>query len=160
MKIYYYKKEKNHKSKDTDEYIKKSVYDYTCNDTIKVMRTKQNKPYVDDVFISVTHTDYFLIICVSDFEIGIDAERKDRYVKNKKRIIRKYFSKNEAEYVVDSDEKFIEMWVKKEAYLKFLGIGLKGIKKADTFSLNGKFVKIDHKDLIIYLYTEENSSLK
>ena len=68
------------------------------------------KPYVNDVFVGVTHTDYFLIICVSDFEVGIDAEKKDRYVKNKKRIIRKYFSKNEAEYSLDSDEKFLEIW--------------------------------------------------
>ncbi len=159
MKIYYYTKDKKHKSKDTDEYIKKSVYDYTRNENITVTRTKSGKPYVNDVFVGVTHTDYFLIICVSDCEIGIDAERYDRYVKNKKRIIRKYFSKNEAEYALDSNENFLEIWVKKEAYLKFLGIGLKGIKKVDTFDVPGTFEKIEHKECIIYIYTEENSSL-
>ena len=159
MKLYYYTKEEKHKSKDTDNYIVKSVSDYTQNSNVTVTRSKKGKPYVNDVFVGVTHTDYFLIICVSDFEVGIDAEKKDRYVKNKKRIIRKYFSKNEAEYSLDSDEKFLEIWVKKEAYLKFLGIGLRGIKKVDVFNLPGTFEKIEHKECIIYIYTEENSSL-
>ncbi|MBE7053224.1 MAG: 4'-phosphopantetheinyl transferase superfamily protein [Ruminococcaceae bacterium] len=159
MKIYYYTKEKKYKSKDTDEYIKKSVYDYTKKDNIAVYRTKEGKPYVDDVFVSVTHTDYFLVICVSDSEVGIDAEKKNRKVMFKSRIIKKYFSKKEKEYTLNSDIGFLEVWVKKEAYLKFLGTGLKDIKNADTFNLNGKFTKIDHKDLIIYIYTEENSSL-
>ena len=53
-----------------------------------------------------------------------------------------------------SDLRFLEIWVKKEAYVKFLGTGIKDMKNCDTFSVKGSFEKADYGNNIIYIYKE------
>ena len=166
MFIYYYAISENHSQKDTDAYIIKSAIDYaekndiSCN--IEVKRTSLGKPYIpgNAIYVGVTHTEKLLIIAVGDTEFGIDCEKISRAINNPKRIIKKYFSTEEEKYVIDgrqqNNERFLEIWVKKEAYLKFLGTGFADIKKADTFKLPGVFEKIEKENYIIYVYNEKN----
>ena len=75
------------------------------------------------------------------------------------RISDKYFSDKERAYIFEngisaevSDLRFLEIWVKKEAYVKFLGTGVKDMKNCDTFSVEGSFEKVNYGNNIIYIY--------
>lgn len=165
MKIYYYDIQKFHKKKDTDKYIIESVTDYAKSVNkkclIDVKRTIHGKPFIPNsgIYVGVTHTKKLLVIAVDNVNLGIDAEDKTRVVKRAKSIAEKYFTPDEKEYVYDGDEiiseRFIEIWVKKEAYLKFLGIGLADIKEADVFHLVGTFEKHEKDNILIYIYNEK-----
>lgn len=87
------------------------------------------------------------LICINKNarKIGVDIERADRDVKNKDLIIEKFFSNEEKDYAVNN-ERFLEIWTKKESVAKVTGEGLKGIKKADTFSFSG-FLQTDYIDI-------------
>ena len=126
----------------TEQAIKKCL-----KDDVEISRTEYGKPIISsDIHIGVTHTNGLLFIAVWNKNFGIDAELNNRELKNKEAIISKYYTEHE------KNENFLDVWVKKEAYLKFLGTGLKDLKKADTDSL--KFQKVVYKDYIIYVYTE------
>lgn len=164
MTLYYYDKKPHHTSLDTDKLIGESIRRYLSIDgEILVMRQKNGKPYVDKkygVCVGVTHTDRIIIIAVSHDNFGIDCEETTRKVCRFERICEKYFSENEKKCVYESTEKnnaFLDIWVKKEAYVKFSGAGLSGMKSIDVTSVCG-FEKIENdKNLIIYTYKEQNN---
>lgn len=127
----------------------------------RLYRTSSGKPYVENgnVFVSVTHTPGLAAVAVSDGEIGVDAERSDRVVKNYGRICESRFSRREKEFVRsaggDGAERFLQVWVKKEAYLKYTGQGLSGFRSSDVFSADGCFTKVPLDGFEIWLYTAE-----
>ena len=128
----------------TEQAIKKCL-----QKDVEIFRNEHGKPMIsgnNDIHIGITHTNGLIFIGVWDKNFGIDAEFNNREVKNKDAIISKYFFESE------KNKFFLDVWVKKEAYLKFLGTGLKDLKKADTSAL--KFQKIGYKDYIMYIYTE------
>ena len=146
MDIFYYKKEK-----ETDYYIKKSL-ESLGKDT-RITR-KMGKPYAKDSFVGVTHTDDCILIAVEDFNFGIDCENKSRVVENRKKIANRYFSENEREYIMEDNSRFLEIWVKKEAYVKYTGEGLGGMSKVDVLKVDGYFTKVELKDNLIYIYSD------
>lgn len=138
MKIYVLKE----KEFSTEQAIKKCL-----KKDVEISRNEFGKPIISsDIFVGVTHTSGLIFIGVWDKNFGIDAEHSKREVKNKDLIISKYYSESE------KNEKFLDVWVKKEAYLKFLGTGLKELRKADTSNL--EFKKAIYKDYIMYIYSD------
>ncbi len=138
LKIYVLKE----KEFSTEQAIKKCV-----QDDVEIYRNEYGKPMISGhIHIGVTHTNGHIFVGVWDKNFGIDAEHSKREVKNKDAIISKYYTEDE------KNENFLDIWVKKEAYLKFLGTGLKDLKKADTDNL--KFKKAEYKDYIMYIYAE------
>lgn len=82
------------------------------------------KPYIKgcDTHFSLSHTNGAVCAAFSaDGEIGVDIERGDR--RASEALMRKVLCDNERK-TVNSDEDFIRIWVKKEAFLKRTGIGL------------------------------------
>ncbi len=146
MDIFYYKKER-----ETDFYIKKSL-EFLGRDTS--ITRKNGKPYANDCFIGVTHTEDFILVAVADFDFGIDCENLNRLVSNKEKIADRYFTENEREYIKDDNARFLEVWVKKEAYTKYTGEGLSGMDKVDVLSLSGYFTKIEFIDNLVYIYSD------
>ena len=66
-------------------------------------------------------------------------------------VVKHFFSKNEQEIIKKSLNKeldFTTIWVKKEAYLKYLGLDLTSIRKIDTTKINGFTIK-KYKEYII-----------
>ena len=148
MDIFYYKKER-----ETDYYIKKSL-DFLDKDT-SIIR-KNGKPYGNNCFIGVTHTEDFILVAVEDFDFGIDCESLNRIVPNKEKIADRYFTENERAYINEDNTRFLEIWVKKEAYTKYTGEGLSGMKNVDILCLDGCFKKLGFGDKLIYVYTDRN----
>lgn len=82
------------------------------------------KPYLKGARLqfSLSHTNGAVCAAFSDDgEIGVDIERRDRRVTQPLKA--KVLCENERAQVL-SDEDFVRVWVKKEAFLKRTGIGL------------------------------------
>lgn len=76
-------------------------------------------------FPSVSHTSNIIVIVVSNNEIGVDIEK----IRNADlRIAKRFFTKYEQEYILENslvqNNRFYEVWTKKEAYMKYVGKGL------------------------------------
>ena len=89
---------------------------------------KNGKPYIPSAsFFNISHSGSFVVCAVSDSEVGVDIEE---IRKMKPTLIKSILSPGE---LIDS-QKFsgaalqrllCEKWVRKEAYLKLLGVGLR-----------------------------------
>lgn len=162
MTVYIYKKQKKHSRSDTDKYIQISLCNFfKCDKEFIICRTPLGKPYIDgkSIFIGVTHTDDTLLVAVSRKQnFGIDAEASERHIERPRKLAEKYFSQSEFDYISKnnySDKSFLEIWTKKEAYVKYLGTGFSDISKIDTFTLDGYFTRAEYNNLIINIYTKE-----
>ncbi len=125
------------------------------NDDIKIQHTNSGKPYFEnsDIHFSISHTSELTVISFAPFNIGIDCESTTRKIKHAMLIKEKIFSLREQAYATDT-ERFIEIWVKKEAYAKYTGKGLSDVRNFDTFSLSGKFDTVRKGEYIICTYHE------
>ncbi len=102
-----------------------------------IHKTSQGKPYIqhDNVHFSISHAGKWVCVVVSNQEIGIDIE----YIRSSIKVASK-FSEEEHNYIMQGDvkqqnERFTEVWTKKESYLKYLGVGL--VKPLVSFSTIG-----------------------
>ena len=164
MKLYFYDKGNGHKREQTDTMIRESLKDYISGHSLppydgKILRTELGKPYIDyPLNIGVTHTDDIVIIGIDEDAFAIDAEKKSRKMPRRDSVAKRFFTASECaliEHAGDKDEAFLDIWVKKEAYVKFTGIGLSGMKDCDVTALSG-FEKVENdRDLIIYIYKEK-----
>lgn len=162
MKLYFYEKKQKHTSSDTEKLILESL-EGCCGkpqSAFRLWRNENGKPFVEgnEYYVGVTHTEKILIVGVDAENFGIDCESADRTVQNADNISRKYFSEKECDYIFaasDNTEKntrFLEVWVKKEAYVKYLGTGIKDMKSFCVFSVEGSFEKVNYGNNIIYIY--------
>lgn len=83
------------------------------------------KPYLANEphrFFSLSHTGCRVYCAVAQQEIGMDAETAGRC---RDRVARRCFTAAELAWMAEApDERFVRLWVLKEAYLKFTGFGL------------------------------------
>lgn len=102
------------------------------------LRYKENKPFADNCFVSISHSGDMVAICKSDNPVGIDIEFIDRE-RDYKKIAKRFYQGKELDYVGDfSLERFYEIWTKKEAYAKIDGNGIIEIHKGfDVLSVDG-----------------------
>ena len=102
---------------------------------------KFGKPYFEDsnVHFNVSHSGMYVIIAVSEYNIGIDIQK---IKSDKHRIAEKNFMPSECDYInnatneKDVQQRFCEVWTTKEAYLKCVGIGLRKPLNSFEISLN------------------------
>ena len=159
MKLYFYDKNKGHKREQTDTMIRESLKTYISGHSLppydgEIKRTELGKPYIDyPLHIGVTHTDDIVIIAIDENEFGIDAEKVGRKMERREKIAERFFTENELLQAHD-DESFLDIWVKKEAYVKFTGEGLSGMKACDVTTLSGFEKTENDRNLIIYIYKE------
>lgn len=82
------------------------------------------KPYLKNsgLFFSMSHTNGAIAVAFSeDGEVGIDVEKKTRVINE--RMFERALSEDERRTAATSVD-FLRLWVKKEAFLKRLGIGI------------------------------------
>lgn len=105
------------------------------------------------IHFSISHSDRLFVMIVSNHEIGIDLE-KHKHRKNITAIMEEYFHPDETKHYKSlalPDERtmfFYDLWTKKEAYAKYLGVGLQYNFAKDNFLLNTPLQTIEflHKD--------------
>lgn len=107
--------------------IASNVLNIDPNDII-FSRQKYGKPYIKgypDFHFNISHTKNAIAIAISDYPVGVDVERI-RKVEFK--IADRFFASLECQYInpptTGADQRFFEIWTKKEAYVKWIGKGL------------------------------------
>ena len=97
---------------------------------VRIGRTPEGKPFADvetDLSFSVSHTGSLWICAVGQQPLGVDVEYEDRSVNNPERLARRFFSVHEQKVLQEggfSPRMFLELWTRKEAFLKLQGTGL------------------------------------
>lgn len=131
---------------------------------LAIERDSRGKPFLPEhpeIVFSVTHTGGWWLCATGDAawgSLGLDAERKARAVKNPVSAARRFFSPAEAEYIISASkpeagaagtdtaqpeksarigaaDRFLQIWVRKEAWLKYTGEGLAGGMNKTTVTL-------------------------
>ena len=119
---------------------------------VKIDFTSKPKLLNSSFHFNVSHCKDYILIGLSDEEIGVDIELKNRIVSNvlKDRTL----SLNEKE-LVKNDVDFIKCWVKKEAYLKFLGTGIdRRLNLVDSTKLNNAKL-YEGEDYLFSVYSHQ-----
>lgn len=102
---------------------------------IEFARGAHGKPYLvgGELHFSLSHTKGAVCAAFSDEEVGVDIERRDRRVSEA--VISRVLSERERLACSDGEE-FISAWVRKEAFLKRLGVGItRDLRNVDTLVL-------------------------
>ena len=132
----------------SNDLIKRIAYDYNLSN-YEVLKTKNGKPYFkgNNIYFNISNKDNITVAVTSSKPVGIDIER----LIFKSSVVKHFFSKNEQEIIKNSLDKeldFTTIWVKKEAYIKYLGLDITSIRKIDTTKIMGFTIK-KYKEYII-----------
>ena len=138
---------------DTEKsiYILKKMLNKLNMKFSNVMRTKDGKPYFKDsnIHFNYSHSKNYIACVVSYYDVGIDIEEKTRVINDS--VAKKYLDN------VEGNENRIEMWVRKEAYSKLIGMGLQiGFDKLDIDSVECKSFFINENDYMCCIYCESD----
>ncbi|MBE6649428.1 MAG: 4'-phosphopantetheinyl transferase superfamily protein [Ruminococcaceae bacterium] len=106
---------------------------------IKISYLQNGKPYVENcpLKFNISHTENAFAVSISDNETGVDIE-KTRSVDLA--LCNRFFTENERKLVFKNDikleleKRFFYVWTRKEAFLKYTGEGISGLKTTDTES--------------------------
>lgn len=104
------------------------------------------KPYADNgKKFSISHSGDYVIIAISDYEIGCDIElMRDLDYERLGKIV---FHKNELKMLSEAEDKkncFYKIWTAKEAFIKCLGEGF--AFKTSSLDLSGFPKKLEYKN--------------
>lgn len=150
-------KESRHESAHT--LLSDMLSQYTSHTYSEIKRDTNDKPYINGVAFSVSHSKQLAVVCMcidnsctGDFvkvsdgyadRIGVDVESvfdKDRI--RCERIAKAKFTDRENKYLSDlvSDteyvEQFAQYWTQKESFGKYTGVGLKDALNFDATTIN------------------------
>ena len=122
--------------------VQEAVQKYLGNDAVTVVYNDRGKPSIEGAkkYISVTTTGEKMIVAISDTPVGIDGEYLPRYEgkTDYSMLADRFFSGEESEYVragatvADEKDRFMKLWVRKEAFVKCSG---KGVADFPNFSV-------------------------
>lgn len=114
------------------------------NNLLSFNTEKNGKPYLENnknIHFNLSHTKNYILCGISfNNQIGVDVERVANSVPYD--IVKRCFHTNEVYHLnqLTGEEKadfFYQVWTKKEAYIKFYGLGLSmDLQKIDTLQQN------------------------
>ena len=109
---------------------------------------ENGRPFFSDrtCDFSITHTQNHVFCAIIDGEdgsarVGIDAEDINRSdLSNLDEMAARWFSENEQKvfFASPTKETFLRIWTRKEAYVKYIGEGLRALSKIDTVALKNE----------------------
>lgn len=118
------------------------------NRNIVFEKTEFGKPICSsalDIQFNLSHSGNYVAGVFDDKQVGIDVEEvKD---KDNDDIVNRFFSRQERDYYENCEDRrrmFYELWTIKEAYIKYLGLGMS--KGFDTFTAHWDNGKIGVRD--------------
>ena len=128
---------------------KTSVLDETARDTL-ILKEPKGKPYFADmplkngkplseIHFSISHSGDWWGCLMADETIGFDLEVCRENV-NYEKIAQRFFTEEERDWILSVGlEAFFDVWVRKEAFVKYLGSGLGEGLSSFTVVKDGKF---------------------
>ena len=159
MKVYITRIKNGDRKTLSSQILKYSYRDtYGRNINIaKIHKGEYGKPYYDNNFYyNISHSKNFLCIATDENEIGIDIEESRSVNSNlSKRILAK------DEDVIDED--ILNNWVIKEAYSKYLGLGLNvDFRDISTSDIMGheNVTNLSTNDYVCFVVSKKPSDIK
>lgn len=127
----------------------------------QVKKDEKGKPFVEvpGFFLSATHSGKKVICAVSRENIGIDGElpaQRNRGCVSFERIARRFFTPREQAYVTEMGARgFYEIWVRKEAFMKYTGLGMAyGFQNIETRGKDCFLERIDGCRILFFMRGE------
>lgn len=127
-----------------------------------ILRSSNGKPYFKDLNtlqFNISNSHGLQAVAIGDCEVGVDIEK----IRKADLRVAKRFTQSEREYILeqDSQKRFFEVWTKKEAYLKYKGIGLKGgLDSFSVFDISEKITTFAQSDFIISVCSDKKFKLE
>ena len=137
-----------------NEYIIDNQIEIQENWDLEIKRSALGKPTFKNApfHFSVSHTGKQFACLINDRNVGVDIEKK--LPKNIYAVSKRIFSSEECKQVdLRGKEAFREIWVRKEAVVKFMGASIFDVN--DQYSVadaNGLLNKIEIDGQMIYIY--------
>ena len=110
------------------------------------------KPYIDNLYFNISHSNDYVVLIVSDDEVGIDIET-NRNINEK--LIDYVLNEEEKKTLKDNND-FIKIWTKKESIVKCLGTGINTKLKYINTIDNDKLIKINDTNLFLKTINYDN----
>lgn len=125
------------------ELLSKENMDY--NET-KFTHNEYGKPFMNNnIYFNISHSDQYIIVAISNKEIGIDIERIKKTQIN---VIDQFASDKEKEYILKSpnniEERLFQIYTLKESYLKMKGTNLNDISNVEFIINNDNITCSDN----------------
>ncbi|MDO5145778.1 MAG: 4'-phosphopantetheinyl transferase superfamily protein [Eubacteriales bacterium] len=123
---------------------------------------KHGKPYHEGLQFSLSHSGNYVVCAVSDVGIGCDIQKIRPY---KEGMIRRFFSREEQEYILGADEeqreeRFTILWSRKESYCKMTGEGLTRDLRQISLPFAEGFIQRKVEDYRICICLDEHVALR
>ena len=133
----------------------KEIYNLDFNN-INIYYNNFGKPFIKECYFNISYSFDYVIVAISDKEIGIDIEK----IRNPNlNSINLFCTDNEKKYIMSSRNKnksFFEIFCLKEAYFKMLGTDLKKMKDIE-FNIKNNKVLYHKNNLNIMLNNSINN---
>lgn len=134
------------------------------NDKINIQVDKYGKPFISNIpniHFNISHTNNVLVVAFSKSNIGIDVEKINSF---NFKIAERFFTVPERNYIINNSNQnlaFYEIWTKKEAYIKFTGLGLS--KRLNSFNvldakLKNKLYTINKNNYLVSICSKQLST--
>ena len=124
----------------------------TLNIHDNLVYNEYGKPYLkrNEIYFNISHAKPYTVLVISNKEIGVDIEK----ITMKDKVMKKVCTEEEKKLIKTADD-FTVIWVKKESYVKYIGVGLSyGLKNVDTLKINNFIIK-KFKDYYIAIYGDD-----
>ncbi|MBT9132660.1 MAG: 4'-phosphopantetheinyl transferase sfp [Firmicutes bacterium] len=110
---------------------------------------------------NISHTKGAMVCTVADLPVGVDIERVKTY---NKRLVARFFTQAERNYVFadneNQDERFAEIWTKKEAYVKWQDKGMEIPFESFNVLGNTQISTLSYRDYCVAICTADSSIFK
>lgn len=129
-------KEKALKYKNEKDQIRSMISSYLANSLSadELLFNEMGKPYYQNgPYFNISHSGKFVVMAVSDKEIGVDIEENNE--KDMSSLI-KIFNEAEVKLLKDHAD-FYYLWCAKESLIKCMGSSINKIKEVPSLPLNG-----------------------
>lgn len=109
------------------------------NRQLVINRNAYGKPFftgINHFCYNISHTRNAFTVAISNREVGVDIEKPAGPFLD---VAQTFFTNSEVVYIMekDGDQRFFEVWTKKESYIKYLGKGLSvPLNSFDALALN------------------------
>ena len=138
---------------------------------INFIRTEKGKPICnkEGVFFNVSHCDGTVVCAVDIQNVGIDLERIRKIEARVTDIActnaDKQFIFGESDYgiddiITDKDilNRFFTVWTAKEAYFKFIGIGVIGLRTVSYSDISSRCQTLERNGYMMSVYSENEKN--
>ena len=139
-------KEKALRYKNEQDQLRSLLSSYLVNQLSKeqLLKNDNGKPYYQNgPFFNVSHSGRYVVMAISNHEIGVDIE--ENIAKNMDMLL-KIFNDAEVKMIKEHAD-FYYLWCAKESLIKCIGSSINKIKEIPSLPLNGlkTFKGIDYQ---------------